>query len=109
MPTGVAVRRTLESAAPDGQFWYLAHLGSLPAVRGRGFAESLLQQQLEVADEAGVDAYLVCTRAENISYYRREGFEVTEHIQLPSGGPTVFGMIRHPVQGSKSSGGFIGM
>ncbi|WP_156150370.1 N-acetyltransferase [Gordonia sihwensis] len=96
VPAGVALRRTLEAAAPDGAFWYLAHLGSLPEVRGRRFAHALLRQQLVVIDEAGVDAYLVCTRAENISYYQRVGFEVTNRIPLSSSGPTVFGMLRHP-------------
>lgn len=90
---GVAVRRQLDEHAPNGQFWYLAHIGSLESVRGRGYADALIRHQLDQVDKGHSPAYLVCTRNETTQFYRRFGFADLDQIVLP-GGAVVSGMWR---------------
>ncbi|MGV0653026.1 GNAT family N-acetyltransferase [Mycolicibacterium thermoresistibile] len=79
---------------PEEPHWYLAVIGSDPAVRGRGFGQALMRSRLDRVDAEHAPAYLECTNPDNVAYYQRFGFDVTAEIVLPDGGPRMFLMWR---------------
>ena len=87
---------TIEKRHPTEPHWYLGVLGTDPASQGLGIGAALLQPILTRCDEEGLPAYLESSKDRNVPYYRRFGFEVTEEIPLPNGGPSVWGMWRAP-------------
>lgn len=94
----IAVRRTLDSHAPAPPFWYLAHIGSHPSARGRGYAQALMTHRLHRADADGGSAYLVCTSVETTSFYEHHGFAVSTTFRLGASGPPLWGMVRAGAQ-----------
>jgi ribosomal protein S18 acetylase RimI-like enzyme len=81
---------------PEEPHWYLAVIGSDPAVRGKGFGQVLMRSRLDRVDAEHAPAYLESSKPENVPYYQRFGFEVTGEIVLPGGGPTLWPMWRAP-------------
>jgi len=80
---------------PEEPHWYLAVIGSDPAVRGKGYGQALMHSRLERVDAEHAPAYLESSKAENVPYYERFGFEVTGELVVP-GGPTLWPMWRQP-------------
>jgi ribosomal protein S18 acetylase RimI-like enzyme len=78
---------------PEEPHWYLAIIGSDPAVRGVGFGHALMLSRLDRCDAEKTPAYLESTNSANVPYYERFGFEVTRELVVP-GGPTVWAMWR---------------
>lgn len=91
-----AALSALEAHHPHEPHWYLSVIGSHPAHRGVGAGRTLLEPVLALADEEGLGAYLESSKAENVPYYERFGFGVTEELSLPGGGPTLHLMWRDP-------------
>mgnify|MGYP000553009847 CR=1 FL=1 len=60
-------------------------LGTDPAHQGRGVGSALMEPVLRECDEAGLHAYLESSKASNVPFYRRHGFEVTGSLDLPGG------------------------
>ncbi|MER6302683.1 GNAT family N-acetyltransferase [Kitasatospora sp. NPDC001539] len=92
-------RCSVEAAAanaPQEPHWYLAVLGADPAVQGRGQGSALLRSGLAEADEAGLPAYLECSKEANLPFYGHHGFEVLEEVRLPANGPALWVMRRAP-------------
>jgi len=59
--------------------WYLNNMVVASAYRGTGVGSRLLRQQIEeVVDPSGHPASLTTQRPENVTFYRRLGFEVTD-------------------------------
>jgi GNAT superfamily N-acetyltransferase len=81
---------------PEEPHWYLAVIGSDPAVRGKGFGQVLMRSRLDRVDAEHAPAYLESSKPENVPYYQRFGFDVTGEIVLPDGGPTLWPMWRAP-------------
>jgi GNAT superfamily N-acetyltransferase len=81
---------------PDEPHWYLATIGSDPAVRGRGFGQALMRSRLDRCDAEHCPAYLESSKPDNVPYYERFGFTVTGEMVLPDGGPTLWPMWRAP-------------
>jgi GNAT superfamily N-acetyltransferase len=75
--------------------WYLAVLGTEPAAQGRGIGSALLAPVLQRCDEDGIGAYLESSKEENIAFYARHGFRVTDVVRLPRG-PRAWLMWREP-------------
>ena len=89
------LRETMRSVHPEEPHWYLAVIGSDPDVRGTGFGQALMSSRLDRVDREHCPAYLESSKAENIGYYERFGFEVTGEISLPDG-PSLWPMWRKP-------------
>ncbi len=92
---GRAVQELMKRIHPEEPHWYLAVLGSDPSVRGKGFGRALMQSRLDRVDAEHAPAYLESSKHQNLAYYQRFGFEVTDEIVLPGGGPTMWPMWRH--------------
>ncbi|ASW88440.1 MULTISPECIES: GNAT family N-acetyltransferase [Mycobacterium avium complex (MAC)] len=93
---GRAVQELMKSVHPEEPHWYLAVIGSDPAVRGQGFGQALMRSRLDRCDAEYCPAYLESTKFENVPYYERFGFTVTREIVLPDGGPKMWAMWRAP-------------
>lgn len=93
---GRAVEGLLNANHPEEPHWYLAVIGSDPAVRGRGFGQAVMRSRLMRCDAEHCPAYLESSKPENVPYYERFGFVVTGKIRLPGGGPTLWPMWREP-------------
>ena len=93
---GRAVQELMKRLHPEEPHWYLAVLGSDQSVRGKGFGQVLMQSRLDRVDAEHAPAYLESSKSANIPYYNRFGFEVTDEIVLPQGGPTMWPMWRQP-------------
>lgn len=94
IPAAISVRRTLDAHHPhEPEHWYLANIGTTLTQRGRGFAAQLVTDCLD--GDPGHGAWLVCTREQNIGYYERFGFAVTDTFILPgAAGATMWAMWR---------------
>jgi GNAT superfamily N-acetyltransferase len=80
---------------PHEPHWYLAVLGTAPAMQRRGIGSALMAPVLSRCDREGVPAYLESSKESNIAFYARHGFELRGHLDLPSG-PRIWPMWREP-------------
>lgn len=87
--------REIERHHPSAPHYYLSVLGTEPERQGEGIASALLAPVLRCCDEAGAAAYLESSREENLPFYARHGFAVSERIELPEG-PPLWLMWRQP-------------
>ena len=61
-------------------------VGVAPAFQGQGYGRALLQPMLDRAELEGLPCYLETTQANNVSFYRRLGFDVlVEDVEPESG------------------------
>jgi GNAT superfamily N-acetyltransferase len=93
---GRAAQELMKRVHPEEPHWYLAAIGSDPAVRGQGFGQVLMRSRLDRCDAEYCPAYLESSKPENVPYYERFGFTVTGEIVLPDGGPPLWSMWREP-------------
>lgn len=93
---GLAVEELMKKAHPEEPHWYLAIIGSDPAVRGKGFGNALMRSRLDRCDAEHAPAYLESSNPDNVPYYQRFGFEITGEITLPDDGPSLIPMWRAP-------------
>jgi len=96
MARGLRALTTIEKQHPRDDHYYLAVLGTEPAMQGKGVGSALLRPVLDRCDEQGVGAYLESSKESNIAFYARHGFEVTGEVALPANGPKVWLMWRNP-------------
>jgi GNAT superfamily N-acetyltransferase len=75
--------------------FYLAVLGTDPAMQGRGLGTTVLEPVLAQCDADGIGAYLESSKERNIDYYARFGFRTTKTVHLPKG-PDLWLMWRDP-------------
>ncbi|WP_171165913.1 GNAT family N-acetyltransferase [Streptomyces sp. I05A-00742] len=87
---------TASKHTPQEPHWSLALIGADPAAQGQGQGGALLRSGLAKADAAGLPVYLESSKASNIPVYEHFGFAVREELQLPGGGPVLWGMWREP-------------
>jgi len=80
---------------PREPHWYILMLGSEPECQGKGVGTALLTQVLDRCDRTGERVYLEASKEQNIAYYARHGFVVTEEMQVPRG-PMLWAMWRDP-------------
>jgi ribosomal protein S18 acetylase RimI-like enzyme len=75
---------------------YLLMMGVAPERQGRGLGTALLEPVLGSLDNGRTPAYLEASSTRSRELYRRNGFEVTGQLDLPSGGPPLWLMWREP-------------
>lgn len=80
----------------QGPHWYLGALGVLPGWQRRGIGARLLQPVLARADARGIPCYLETQSADNVRFYRRQGFEVVHEGQVPGHPVPMWAMLRQP-------------
>lgn len=86
----------LERRHPREPHWYLEVIGADPTMRGRGVGTALLRPMIERCDAEGMPAYLESSKAENLPFYGRFGFEITDELHLGAGAPPMWAMWRDP-------------
>lgn len=89
------VRSALEATRPPGLHRHLNNIATAPDVRGTGYGRALMVAGIDACECDGVDAHLVCTRESTVPYYESFGFDVTEAVTVPRGGPKLWAMVRH--------------
>ena len=85
-----------EAAHPKERLWYLLLLVVDPSVQRGGLGGRLQAKMLEQADADGLDCYLETQKLENVPYYGRFGYEMTQELKPVAGGPPLFLMRRSP-------------
>jgi ribosomal protein S18 acetylase RimI-like enzyme len=86
----------VERKHPRPPHWYLASLGVGPGAQRQGFGSRLMYPVLARCDAERTPAYLEASSPRNRALYERHGFEVTEELSLPKGGPPIWLMWREP-------------
>jgi GNAT superfamily N-acetyltransferase len=89
--------REIERRHPVVPHFYLSVLGTEPEQQGGGIGSALLGPVLRRCDCDGVGAYLECSKEGNVEFYARQGFALTERIELPEG-PPLWLMWREPLR-----------
>lgn len=81
------ISELLEAHHPTEPHWYLGMIGTAPDARGAGYGNALMRSGLDRVDAEGSTAYLESSNPDNVPYYERFGFTVTDEIRIPSGPP----------------------
>jgi ribosomal protein S18 acetylase RimI-like enzyme len=84
----------MEKDHPRERHWYLNLIGVDPSTQSRGHGSALIAHTLERCDADRLPAYLDANTERSIPLYERHGFEVTEEVRLPKGGPPFWRMWR---------------
>jgi GNAT superfamily N-acetyltransferase len=71
----------LEQFHPTDPHWYLAFVGSEPAIQSRGIGRALLAPVLKIADETHTPCYLETPFPRTHEFYERLGF--ARHAEHP--------------------------
>jgi GNAT superfamily N-acetyltransferase len=80
---------------PKERHWYLQMLGTDPEWQGQGVGTAIMAPVLDRCDRQGERIYLESSKKRNIPFYERQGFVVTDEVQVPRG-PVVWAMWRDP-------------
>jgi ribosomal protein S18 acetylase RimI-like enzyme len=86
---------TIEDKHPDEpEHWYLELLAADLDRQGQGIGTACMRPILERADAEGAPCYLESSNEKNVPLYERNGFRVTEVVDLPDDGPAIWLMWR---------------
>ncbi len=89
LPRAIRLLGAMERAHPsDPPHWFLALLGTDPTHQGIGVGSALIRTGTERCDEQGLGAYLESSKAQNVAFYARHGFEVSARFQFKDGPPS---------------------
>lgn len=96
LPSALRTLLYIEKRHPRSPHYYLATVGTRPEHQGKGIGSALIAPVLERCDREGLPAYLESSKEQNIAFYARHGFEVTEELRLPGSGVPLWLMWREP-------------
>ena len=85
----------MDEIHPKEPCWHLTFIAVDPALQGKGIGSALLSECLRQCDADYRPAYLESTNPENLSFYRRHGFEQVGLIKAEHA-PPLFPMCRRP-------------
>jgi ribosomal protein S18 acetylase RimI-like enzyme len=91
----LATFEKMDQSHPKEAHWYLPQIGVEPNAQGQGLGSELMRHALARCDEERALAYLEASKAENVPFYQRHGFEVTGEIRVGAA-PPVVPMVRRP-------------
>lgn len=94
LPGRLAGIQRIQHLHPKRPHWYLQVLGVAPNQQGHGHARRLLAPVLALCDQDGHGAFLETCEADNLSLYRRFGFEVIREDRVARDGPPIWLMWR---------------
>jgi ribosomal protein S18 acetylase RimI-like enzyme len=83
-------------ATKPAQHWYLEFIATADGTRGQGLGSALLSGALQRYDLAGLPVYLESSNPQNLPFYQRHGFTVTEERPMSDGGPPQWLLWRDP-------------
>ena len=89
--SGLHLEKRIHALHPPAPHLYVYVLGVHPSEKGRGRGGALLRHAAELAKTAGVVAHLETANPDNLSLYRRFGYEVEVEV-TSHGGPPVWTM-----------------
>ena len=92
----IKLGETMEKYHLREPHWYLGFLGTAPAHQGRGLGSAMMEPVLNLCDEQGIVGYLESSKEQNIPFYERHGFAVTQELQIQNG-PKLWAMRREPM------------
>jgi ribosomal protein S18 acetylase RimI-like enzyme len=98
-PRALRLVQMLESHHPRVPHFYLATIGTDPAMQGKGYGSALLSVVLSRCDAEAIPSYLESSKAENLSFYHRHGFEVVNEVVIPRTDVKLWLMWREPRAG----------
>ena len=81
---------------PSEPLLYLSHIGVVPEHQGEGIGTALMRDGLARGEDDGAPAWLETSRANNVAYYERFGFNTVVDEDAPGGGPHIWFMRRDP-------------
>ena len=79
---------------PEEPHWHVGPVAVDPAWQGKGVGSKLMQAFVEKLDASGDYAYLETDKPENVTFYRRFGFEIRSEPEFL--GVKNWLMDRHP-------------
>jgi GNAT superfamily N-acetyltransferase len=85
---------SMEAAHPKDDLWYLMLLVVDPSVQRGGIGGRLQESMLRRADADGIDCYLETQKPDNVPYYGRFGYELSQELKPVKAGPPLFLMRR---------------
>lgn len=91
-----AYEAAADAMMPPDPSWYLGVLATDPDRQRQGLASAAIAPVLERADHDRATTFLETGAPENLAFYARAGFEVTDEVVLPDG-PALWGLRRSPV------------
>jgi GNAT superfamily N-acetyltransferase len=91
----IILEQSMAAAHPHDRHWYLNVIATLPERQGTGLGARTMAPVLAICDADGLPAYLESSNPRNMTLYRRQGFEQTGEVPLPSG-PSLYPMWREP-------------
>ncbi len=77
---GLWIEREIHRLHPPGPHLYVYVLGVHPEQKGRGLGGALLRHAASIARAAGVVGHLETSNPQNLSLYRRFGYEVQREL-----------------------------
>jgi GNAT superfamily N-acetyltransferase len=95
--TGARYLLAIEKAHPKHEeLWYLQLLACDPEHQRQGVGGALLEGVLGECDRDGIASYLETQKEDNLAYYRRFGYELSETLTPVKHGPPLWTMRREP-------------
>ena len=86
----------LDALHPKSPHYYLETIGCDPDFQGKGYGSAVIQPVLNRCDDNGLPAYLENTKENNLHFYERFGFHITDTFTIPKNGPSIWLMWREP-------------
>lgn len=84
---GLGFERAIRAGHVTHPHLYLWFIGVDPALHGRGIGRALLADLHRHSTGLGVPTFLETSSEANVSFYRRQGYELLGEIALPCGPP----------------------